>query len=121
MIRYSRACGSHQNFLDRGLMLTRKLMNQGFLLFKLKSSLRRFYGPHQDLVDRYEIYPAMTAYTDQYSLPNIFFLYWSVINRIYKCKSGHFGGYCFQIHTQNYFKYMYNRPVNIYLRFKISG
>jgi hypothetical protein len=40
MIRYSRACGSYQDFLDRGLLLTRKLLNQGFLLVKLKSSLR---------------------------------------------------------------------------------
>ena len=43
MIRYSRACGSYQNLLDRGLLLTRKLLNQGFLLVKLKSSLRKFY------------------------------------------------------------------------------
>jgi hypothetical protein len=35
MIRYS-----YQDFLDRGLLLTRKLLNQGFLLVKLKSSLR---------------------------------------------------------------------------------
>jgi hypothetical protein len=38
-LRYSRACGSYQDFLDRGLLLTRKLLNQGFLLVKLKSSL----------------------------------------------------------------------------------
>jgi hypothetical protein len=38
MIRYSRACGYYQDFLDRGLLLTRKLLNQGFLLAKLKSS-----------------------------------------------------------------------------------
>jgi hypothetical protein len=31
LIRYSRPCGSYQNFLDRGLLLTRKLPNQGFL------------------------------------------------------------------------------------------
>ena len=42
LIRYSRACGSYQNFLDRGLLLTRKILNQGFLLIKLKSSLRKF-------------------------------------------------------------------------------
>jgi hypothetical protein len=29
---YSKACGSYQDFLDRGLLLTRKLLNQGFLL-----------------------------------------------------------------------------------------
>ena len=39
LIRYSRACGSYQDFLDRGLLLTRKLLNQGFLSVKLKSSL----------------------------------------------------------------------------------
>ena len=36
-------------------MLTRKLLNQGFLLVKLKSSLRQFCGRHHDLVDRYRI------------------------------------------------------------------
>ena len=56
LIQYSRACGSYQDFLDRGLLLTRKLLNQGFLLVKLKSSLRKFYGRHHDLVDRYGIY-----------------------------------------------------------------
>jgi hypothetical protein len=29
MIRYSRACGSYQDFLDRGLLLTRKLWTRG--------------------------------------------------------------------------------------------
>jgi hypothetical protein len=37
------------------LPITRKLLNQGFLLVKLKSSLRKFYGRHHDLVDRYGI------------------------------------------------------------------
>jgi len=55
LLRYSRACGSYHDFLDRGLLLTRKLQNQGFLLVKLKSSLQKFYGCHHDLVDRYRI------------------------------------------------------------------
>jgi hypothetical protein len=55
LIQYSRACGSYQEFLDRGLLLTRKQLTQGFLLVKLKSSLRKFYGRHHDLVDRYGI------------------------------------------------------------------
>jgi hypothetical protein len=55
LIRYSRACGSYRDFLDRGLLLTRKLLNQGFLLVKLKSWLRKFYGRHHDLVDCYGI------------------------------------------------------------------
>ena len=37
LIRYSRACGSYQDFLDRWLLLSKKLLNQGFLLVKLKS------------------------------------------------------------------------------------
>jgi hypothetical protein len=40
-------------FLDRGLLLTRKLLNQGFLLAKLRSSLRKFYGRHYDCIDSY--------------------------------------------------------------------
>ena len=44
LIQYSRVCGSYQDFLDRGLLLTRKLLNQGFLLVKLRSSLRKFYS-----------------------------------------------------------------------------
>ena len=55
LIRYSRTCGSYQDFLDRGLLLTRKLPNKGFLLVKLKLLLRKVYGRHHDLVDRYEI------------------------------------------------------------------
>ena len=50
LIRYSRACGSFHDFLDRGLLLTRQLLNQGFLLDKLKSSLRKFYGRHHELL-----------------------------------------------------------------------
>ena len=42
LIRYSRVCGSYQDFLFRGLLLTRRLLHQGFLVVKLKSSLRKF-------------------------------------------------------------------------------
>jgi hypothetical protein len=37
-IRYSRACGFYQDFLDRGLLLSRKLLNRGFILVKMISS-----------------------------------------------------------------------------------
>jgi hypothetical protein len=33
-----------------------ELLNQGLPLVKFKSSLRKFYSPHHDLVDRYGIY-----------------------------------------------------------------
>ena len=37
LIRYSRACGSYQAVLDRGLLLTRKLLNQGIILVKVEA------------------------------------------------------------------------------------
>ena len=37
------------------LLLTRKLLNNGFLLVKSKSLLRKFYRRHHDLVGRYGI------------------------------------------------------------------
>ena len=55
LIQNSRACGTYQDLLDRGLMLARKLLNQWFLLVKRKSSLQKFYGCHHDLVNRYGI------------------------------------------------------------------
>jgi hypothetical protein len=42
LIRCSRACDSYQDFLDRGLLLTRKLLNQGFLLVKLSHHFESF-------------------------------------------------------------------------------
>jgi len=63
LIRYSRDCGSYQeDFLDR-----RKLLNKGFLLVKLKSSLRKFYGRHQDMVDLYGI--SVSPHTDHGYVP----------------------------------------------------
>jgi hypothetical protein len=46
LIQYSRACSSYHDALDRGLLLTRMPLNQGFLLVMLKSSLRTSYGRH---------------------------------------------------------------------------
>ena len=51
LIRYCRACGCYKDFLDIGGVLTRKVLNQGFLLVKLKSSLRKCCGRDHDLVD----------------------------------------------------------------------
>lgn len=63
LIRYSITCGFCHNFLDRGFLLSINLLNQGFLVVKLKSSLRKFYGWHHDLVNRYRIsLSRMTTY-----------------------------------------------------------
>ena len=55
LILYSRAYGAYHDFHDILFLLTRKLLNQWVLLVKLQSSLRKFYGRHHDLVDRYGI------------------------------------------------------------------
>ena len=55
LIRYSRACDDYNDFCVRGKLLTFKLMEQGFLELKLKSSLRKFFGRHHDLVDAYDV------------------------------------------------------------------
>ena len=66
-IWYSRACGFYQDFLNRGLLLTRKILKLGLLLVKLKSSLLKFYGHHYDFVDRYGIFVAQKT-TDMFYL-----------------------------------------------------
>ena len=55
LIRYTRACGSFRGFHDRRLQLIMKLLKQGFLVVKLKSSLRKFYVRHHDLVNHYGV------------------------------------------------------------------
>ena len=54
LVRYSRACGLYNDFLDRARILTNKLLRQGFVAERLKSSLQKFFGRHHELVDRYE-------------------------------------------------------------------
>jgi hypothetical protein len=46
------SCDSYHDFPDRQLLLTRKLLNQGFLVVKLKSSHRKLYGRYPGLVNR---------------------------------------------------------------------
>jgi hypothetical protein len=60
LIRYSRACGSYDDFIAKGLLLTRKLPNQGFLVVKFKPSTPKFYGRHHDLANCYGVYIGIT-------------------------------------------------------------
>jgi hypothetical protein len=55
LIRHSRASGSYHYFIDRGMLLSRQLLNQCFRVVNLKSSLRKFCFRHHDLVNRYII------------------------------------------------------------------
>ena len=55
LIRYSRACAQYNDLLDTAQLMTQTLLKQGYVAPRLKSSQQKFYGCHQDLVDRYEI------------------------------------------------------------------
>jgi hypothetical protein len=44
LIRYARACSTYDHFVNRGRLLTDKLMLHGFLLSRLMSVFRKFYG-----------------------------------------------------------------------------
>ena len=55
LIRYSRACGTYIDFLSRATRLTQKLLTQGYVAPRLLSSLKKFYGRHHALIDKYGI------------------------------------------------------------------
>jgi hypothetical protein len=56
LIRYSSTSRSCSATLDRWLLLRKTLLNQGFLVINLKSSLFwHCYGLHHNLVNRYRI------------------------------------------------------------------
>ena len=54
-IRYSRACSSYECFILRARRLSSKLLKQGCLAERLKSSFRKFYGRYGDLTQQYEV------------------------------------------------------------------
>ena len=49
-IRYVRDCSSYECFILRTRRLSRKLLKQGYLAERLKSSFRKFYGRYEDLI-----------------------------------------------------------------------
>ena len=55
LIRYARACSSYECFVLRARRLSSKLLKQGYLVERLKSSLRKFYGRYGDLIQQYEV------------------------------------------------------------------
>jgi hypothetical protein len=63
--QYSRVCGSYQ------LLIPTNLLNQVFLMVSLKSRLRKFFGRHHDLANRYEI--SVSQMTADMSGPSFLF------------------------------------------------
>ena len=54
-IRYARTCSNYQDFMERGKVLTTKLLSQGYQKTKLVATLMKFYGRHHDLVNPYNV------------------------------------------------------------------
>ena len=55
LIRYAaRACFSYKWLILRARQLSSKLIKQGYILERLKSSFRKFYGRYGDLIQQYE-------------------------------------------------------------------
>ena len=50
LIRYARTCSSYKCFIVRAARLLTKLLGQGYVMERLKSSLRKFYGRYGDLI-----------------------------------------------------------------------
>ena len=55
LVCYTRACCNYEDFVDKGMLLTSKLLSQGYRRAKLVSTLKQFYGRHHDLVDPYSV------------------------------------------------------------------
>ena len=55
LIQYVRACSSYECFILRAARLSSKLLRQGYVMERLKSSLRKFYGRYGDLIKHYEV------------------------------------------------------------------
>ena len=50
----ARACSSYECFIQMARRLSSKLLKQGYLVERLKSSFRKFYGRYGDLIQQYE-------------------------------------------------------------------
>ena len=55
LIRYARACSSYECFILRVARLSYKLLGQGYVMGRLKSSLRKIYGRYGDLIKYYKV------------------------------------------------------------------
>ena len=55
LIRYARACSSFECFILKARRSSSKLLTQGYLVERSKSSFRKFYGRYEDLIQQYEV------------------------------------------------------------------
>ena len=55
LIRYASACSSNECFILRAMRLSNKLLGQGYVKERLKSSLRKLYGRYGDHTKQYDV------------------------------------------------------------------
>jgi len=55
LILYSRTCNTYQDCLRRSVLLTRKLLNQGFIEARLRSILKKYFGHYHHLTLPYRV------------------------------------------------------------------
>ena len=54
LIRYSRASSKYVDFVERGILFSQKLLRQGYESIKLRSSLKKVYGRHAEMIVHYD-------------------------------------------------------------------
>jgi len=55
LIRYARCCSNLKDFNNRNLLLTKKLLTQGYRYHKLVKTFRKFCYKNPDLINKYDI------------------------------------------------------------------
>ena len=55
LIHYARACSNYQDFMERGKVLTTKLLRHEYQKTKLVATLKKFYGRHHNLLNPYNV------------------------------------------------------------------
>ena len=54
LVRFARACSQVDDFNERNLLLTKKLVDQGYLFHKLRKTFTKFYHRNKDILYKYK-------------------------------------------------------------------
>ena len=56
LIRFARVCSNVDDFNNRNLFLTAKLLKQGYRYYKIQKAFSKFYHRHSELIVKYKIW-----------------------------------------------------------------
>ena len=56
LIRFARVCSNDDDFNNRNLFLTAKLLKQGYRFYKIRKAFSKFYHRHSELIVQYNIW-----------------------------------------------------------------